>query len=323
MAADRARRAELHRCHAACPVRHQRADVVVVVVQGPAALVERRAQARVPQGDHRPDRALPRRHRRRPGDQEAALRDLEAVDHRVDVVDAAEVPRRLQGERERAPGVGPGLREHDGQLVRLASEVVDAVGARIDDPGRVRGVPDDRDVPAGGEAGARKREPGAGHADVGLRPQDAHLRRGLRGRRERARQGCDAGNRRGQEGAGSCAPGRRHDQRSRRHAGEERDRSSPADQLATGGGRRRAHGMTVIGYPKDPTFPPAVVNLTWIVTSPSGYVAGTIQAFVQNQTLYPVAPWEPQFSGTFACPGTEKCASSTLSIVRMAPVARS
>ena len=51
-------------------------------------------RARVRDGDHRPDGPALRADRRRAGDQETALRDLDAVDDGVDVVDAAEVPGR-------------------------------------------------------------------------------------------------------------------------------------------------------------------------------------------------------------------------------------
>src|SRR5262245_1385804 len=47
------------------------------------------------------------------------------------------------------------------------------------------------------------------------------------------------------------------------------------------------------------------------------------QKFVQNQTLLPTAPCEPQFSVMFDKPGTVKCASLTVSIERTSPVARS
>ena len=60
--------ADVRHRRAARPVRHHRADVVVVVQERRAALVQRRAEPVVRDRDHRADRALLRADRRRAGD---------------------------------------------------------------------------------------------------------------------------------------------------------------------------------------------------------------------------------------------------------------
>ena len=194
MISDRAGRPEPDSRRPACPIGHDGPDVLVVVVEGRTAFVQRRAQTRVRERDHRPDRATPGRHLRRPGDQEPALGDLRALDDGVDVVDAAEVLRRLEPDGEGAVRVGFRRGEDDCEFVCLPSEVVDAVRPGVDDPRDVSGSPGDRHVLVRRQVRARNRHGRAGDARVRLRRQDAHVRRG-RGRRcDRARQRRDSRN---------------------------------------------------------------------------------------------------------------------------------
>ena len=125
--------------------------------------------------------------------EEAALRDLDAVDDGVDVVDAAEVLRRLEGDDELAGRVGRGLREDDGELVGLPAEIVDAVGPRVDDPGHLRRSPGDRDGLVRRQTGPGDRELRPRDCDVGRRLQGAHGRGRLRRRCDRAGKLRDAG----------------------------------------------------------------------------------------------------------------------------------
>ncbi len=200
--ADRPGGADVRHGGAARPVRHHRADVVVVVQERRAALVQRRTEPVVRDRDHRADRAPLRADRRRAGDQEAAVGDLDAVDHGVDVVDAAEVLWRRQLHGQVPLRVGLRLGEDDLDLRGRAAEVVDAVGPGVDDPRHVGRAPDDRDGLARGQSAAGEGERRPGDRVVGLRRQGLHGRGRRRGGRERAGQCCDARERRDDEGRG-------------------------------------------------------------------------------------------------------------------------
>ena len=81
-----------------------------------------------------------------PLEQEAALGELDAVGHDVEVVEPAVVDRGPELDRVGALRVRLRVREDDAELVDLAADVVDAVGLVVEDVADARRHPDDLHV---------------------------------------------------------------------------------------------------------------------------------------------------------------------------------